>query len=276
MIEFTKLHGNGNDFIVIDEFENKIIPENEKADFAVKYCRRKFGIGADGVLYISGSDRADMKMRLMQPDASEAEMCGNGIRCLVKYAYDSGYIGLGEATVETIADTYHVQTREDENGFWVKVNMGKPLVKRSDIPAKGNPEDDFININLYGYPVSVVNTGVPHAVIFVDDLDLDILDISPKIRFDQMFPIGANVNFVKVDSEDQITIRTYERGVEDETLSCGTGSVASAYISNLLKKVNNPLSVHTKGGVLNIELEDNGFLYMEGPAKTIYKGVIFK
>lgn len=276
MIEFTKLHGNGNDFIVIDEFDNEIIPENEKADFAVKYCRRKFGIGADGVLYISSSEKADMKMRLLQPDASEAEMCGNGIRCLVKYAYDSGYINLGETTVETIADVYHVQTREDDNGFWVKVNMGKPLVKRSDIPAKGNPDDDFINVDLHGYPVSVVNTGVPHAVIFADDLDLDILDISPRIRFDQIFPIGANVNFVKVNSNNEITIRTYERGVENETLSCGTGSVASAYISNLLGKVTNPVLVHTKGGMLNIELDGGGFLYMEGPAETIYKGVTFK
>ncbi|ADI73398.1 diaminopimelate epimerase [Methanohalobium evestigatum Z-7303] len=276
MIEFTKLHGNGNDFIVIDEFENEIVPENQKADFAVKYCRRKFGIGADGILYISGSDKADMKMRLLQPDASEAEMCGNGIRCLVKYAYDNGYINLGESTVETIADVYNVKTRKDDGGFWVKVNMGKPLTKRSDIPAQGDSDDDFINVDLHDYPVSVVNTGVPHAVIFVENLDFNIQNTAPKIRFDETFPNGANVNFVRIDSNDEITIRTYERGVEDETLSCGTGSVASAYISNLLGKVNNPVLVHTKGGMLNIELDGKGFLYMEGPAETIYKGVTFK
>ncbi|MBW6470294.1 MAG: diaminopimelate epimerase [Methanosarcinaceae archaeon] len=273
MIEFTKLHGNGNDFIVIDEFVDKIVPDNDKAEFAVKYCDRRFGIGADGILFISRSNKADMKMRLFQPDASEAEMCGNGIRCLVKYAFDSGHIDVGTATVETMAGVLPAQTRKDDMGFWVKVNMGQPLKTRAQIPAKGDADDEFIDIVMHGHSVSVINTGVPHAVIFVEDLDLDILGIAPKIRFDPIFPNGTNVNFVKMDSEGEVTIRTYERGVEDETLSCGTGSVASAYLAHIHKGMDGEIRVHTKGGDLNISIV-NDIVFMEGPAVTVYKGAI--
>ena len=273
MIEFTKLHGNGNDFIVIDEFVEKIVPDDEKAEFAVKYCDRRFGIGADGVLFISKSDKADMKMRLFQPDASEAEMCGNGIRCLVKYAFDSGHIDVGTATVETMAGVLPAETRKDDAGFWVKVNMAQPLKTRAQIPAKGDADEEFIDVKMHGCSVSVINTGVPHAVIFVDDLDLDILEIAPKIRFDPIFPNGTNVNFVKIESDNEVTIRTYERGVEDETLSCGTGSVASAYLGHVLKEMNNEVLVHTKGGDLHISVI-NDIAFMEGPAETVYKGAI--
>ncbi|MGP8319503.1 MAG: diaminopimelate epimerase [Methanosarcinaceae archaeon] len=275
MIEFTKLHGNGNDFIVIDEFIKKIIPDDKKADFAVKYCDRKFGIGADGILFISRSNKADMKMRLFQPDASEAEMCGNGIRCLVKYAFDSGHIDLGNTTVETPAGVLNAKTRRDDTEFWVKVNMGQPLTTRSEIPAKGDAVDEFIDVEMHGYRITAINTGVPHAVIFVDDLDLDIPEIASDIRFDPIFPNGANVNFVKVESDNEITIRTYERGVEDETLSCGTGSVACAYLARRLKGMTDEIQVYTKGGVLNISIL-NDLIFMEGPAKTVYKGVIIQ
>ena len=275
MIEFTKLHGNGNDFIVIDEFEKQIIPDKNKAEFAVKYCARRFGIGADGVLFISQSDKADMKMRLFQPDASEAEMCGNGIRCLVKYAFDSGHIDVGVTTVETMAGVLPAETRTDDVGLWVKVNMGRPIKTRAQIPAKGDADDEFIDVDMHGYNVSVINTGVPHAIVFVDDLDIDILKIAPKIRFDHVFPNGTNVNFVKIESDNEVTIRTYERGVEDETLSCGTGSVASAYLGHMLKGMDSEILVHTKGGDLNISAI-NDITFMEGPAETVYKGAIFK
>ena len=275
MIEFTKLHGNGNDFIVIDEFVKKIIPDTDKANFAAEYCDRRFGIGADGVLFISRSDKADMKMRLFQPDASEAEMCGNGIRCLVKYAFDTGHIAVGTATVETMAGVLITETRKNDTGFWVKVNMGQPLKTRAQIPAKGDANDEFIDVEMHGYSVSVLNTGVPHAVVFVDDLDLDILEIAPKIRFDPLFPNGTNVNFVKLESDNEITIRTYERGVENETLCCGTGSVASAYLGHMLRDMDNEIRVHTKGGDLNIFIL-NDIIFMEGPAETVYKGAIFK
>ena len=274
MIEFTKIHGNGNDFIVIDEVDGEIIPDSNKADFAVKYCARRFGAGGDGVIYVSRPDNADLKMRLFQPDASEAEMCGNGIRCLVKYGFDSGYISLGTSTVDTMSGILKVSTRKDDT-FWVKVDMGRPLEKRGQIPAQGDPEDDFIDITMHDHQVSVVNTGVPHAVAFVDNLDIDLMKIAPKIRFDKVFPKGANVNFVKVESDSEITVRTYERGVEGETLSCGTGSVAAAYVAHKKGMTGKKVQVRTKGGELNIVIEPDT-TYMEGPAETVYKGVILK
>jgi diaminopimelate epimerase len=169
MIEFTKIHGNGNDFIIIDEFNKEVVPDNAKPGFAQKYCDRRFGIGGDGVLFLSRSDSADLKMRLFQPDRSEAEMCGNGIRCLVKFAIDAGYISEGSASVETMAGIMPVDVKSQGDTAWIKVNMGEPMFDKKDIPARG--EGDFINVMMEGMEVSAVNTGVPHAVIFVDDLE---------------------------------------------------------------------------------------------------------
>lgn len=275
MIEFTKLHGNGNDFILIDEYFKSKIPESKKKDFAAEYCDRRFGIGGDGVLYLEKSDKADLKMRILQPDKSEAEMCGNGIRCLVKYAIDKGYVDIGTISVETKAGVLPIKTRRDYTGkIWIKVNLGIPITNRKDIPMIG--EGDPIE-ELYGYRVYAVNTGVPHSVIFTEDLDnLDILNIAPKIRYNSIFPNGTNVNFVEIKNKE-LYIRTYERGVEEETMSCGTGSVASAFIA-LFKKQNKKvqsekIKVNTKGGVLYISFE-NGFAFMEGSAKTVYEGVL--
>jgi diaminopimelate epimerase len=268
MTHFTKLHGNGNDFILIDEYEGEIIPE--KSDFAAKYCERRFGIGADGVLYLGSSDKADISMRIFNSDGTEAEMCGNGIRCLVKYALDKGYIK-ENARVETLAGVLSISSYIEDK-TWIKVNMGRPLFKRKEIPAKGSGE--FLNVYLYGYNVSAVNTGVPHAVIFVDSLDdSELMLAAPKIRYDPVFPTGANVNFVFVNSSDEITIRTYERGVEDETSSCGTGSVACAAIAHRLGKTGKHVKVNTKGGELRITLTDYE-AFMEGTAERVFEGRI--
>ena len=270
MIHFTKLHGNGNDFILIDEYKTEIIPENDKADFAEKYCHRRFGVGADGVLFITKSDKADIKMRIFNADGSEAEMCGNGIRCLVKYALDEGYID-SKADVETMAGVLSITSHVDGK-TWVSVNMGIPIFSRKDIPANGDGE--FLEVDMHGYSVSTINTGVPHAVVPVDSLDApQLMPDAPKIRYDKVFPNGANVNFVHVDSGNEITIRTYERGVEDETLSCGTGSVACAIVCNRLGKTGNKVKVHTKGGELVITITDEG-TFMEGPAERVFDGTL--
>jgi diaminopimelate epimerase len=209
MVNFTKLQGNGNDFILIDEYNDKIIDDREKADFAMKYCDRRFGIGADGVLFFEKSNRADIKMRIFNSDGTEAEMCGNGVRCLVKYAMDKGYIK-DKANVETLAGVLPISSRREDK-TWITVNMGKPQFERPRIPAKGSGE--FLNFALHGYEVSAVNTGVPHAVVFVDSLDdPELMAVARKIRFDPIFPKGSNVNFVHIDYRDEITIRTYERG----------------------------------------------------------------
>jgi diaminopimelate epimerase len=270
MIQFTKLHGNGNDFILIDEYDKKVIPDPKKSGFALKYCDRSFGIGADGVLYLEHSDRADIRMRIFNSDGTEAEMCGNGIRCLVKYALDKGYIN-GKAIVETNAGVISIGSRISDKTC-VTVNMGKPVFLREKIPAKGQGE--FLDVNLQGYRVSAVNTGVPHAVIFVDSIvSTELMNAAPKIRYDTIFPKGTNVNFLHVDSKNEITIRTYERGVEGETFSCGTGSVACAAVAHRLGKTGNKVKVNTKGGELMIYLTDDGAL-MEGPAERVFEGMI--
>ncbi|MDF1532486.1 MAG: diaminopimelate epimerase [Methanosarcinales archaeon] len=270
MIQFTKLHGNGNDFILIDEYSQTVVADDSKADFAEKYCDRRFGIGGDGVLYISRSGPADIKMRLFQPDRSEAEMCGNGIRCLVRYALEKGYLTHGTATVETMAGILPVDVTGQGDGVLIKVNMGKPLFDRKDIPARGDGE--FMNEIIEGMQVSVINTGVPHAVIFVDDLEgVDIDTIAPPIRYNTIFPKGTNVNFVHVADEGHVNIRTYERGVEGETLSCGTGSLASVVIAHHLGLTGSEVTVNTLGGILNITLE-GGYAFMQGTARTVFTG----
>jgi diaminopimelate epimerase len=269
MIYFTKLHGNGNDFILIDEFRKEIIPDNKKSEFAVKYCNRRFGIGADGVLYLEATEKADIGMRIFNADGSEAEMCGNGIRCLIKYALDKDYIK-EKASVETPAGVLSITSRF-EDGIWITVNMGKPEFAREKLPAKGTGE--FIKVSMHGYEVSVVNTGVPHAVIFVDTLNDMLLADAPKIRYDPIFPKGTNVNFARVDSKNEITIQTYERGVEGETLSCGTGSVACVAVANRLGKTEDWVKVNTKGGELVITIKDDA-AFMEGRAERVFEGTI--
>ncbi len=269
MIHFTKLHGNGNDFILIDEYRKEIIPEDKKSSFAVKYCSRRFGIGADGVLYLEVSDKANIGMRIFNADGTEAEMCGNGIRCLVKYAHDRGYIKEA-ARVETLAGVHSITSRVTD-GTWITVNMGKPEFVREKLPAKGTGE--FLLVSLHGYKVSAVNTGVPHAVIFVDSLDERLIADAPKIRYDPIFPKGTNVNFARVDSKNEVTVRTYERGVEGETLSCGTGSVACAAVAHRLGKTGDRVKVNTKGGELVITIKDDA-AFMEGQAERVFEGTI--
>ncbi|MDD4161485.1 MAG: diaminopimelate epimerase [Methanothrix sp.] len=265
-LTFSKLHGNGNDFILVDEMGCEQVAEGEKRRFAIACCHRRCGIGADGVLFLASSPRADLGMRLIQPDGSEAEMCGNGIRCLAKYAWDTGYVG-EFFEVETLAGIIPVQVRERDSSFWARVDMGVPRFDRPSIPACGTGE--LLREEIEGLRVSAVNTGVPHAVVFVDDLDFDILERAPSIRHHSIFPEGANVNFVKPGQPFEI--RTFERGVEGETLSCGTGSVAAASVARRLGLVKDEVLVQTRGGPLIITFEE-GKAFMEGPAVTVCSG----
>lgn len=265
-LSFTKLHGNGNDFMLVDEMARTQVAETDKKRFAAACCHRHYGIGSDGVLFLSPSTRADLGMRLIQPDGSEAEMCGNGIRCLAKYAWDGGYVG-EQFDVETLAGIIPVQVREGEGSFWAKVNMGQPKFDRPLIPACGS--GDLLQERIEEICVSAVNTGVPHAVVFVDDLDFDIMKLAPSIRHSSLFPEGANVNFVKLG--EHLEIRTFERGVEGETLSCGTGSVAAASIARRLGMAGDEVVVDTRGGPLIISFEA-GSAFMEGPAVTVFSG----
>jgi diaminopimelate epimerase len=268
-IPFTKLHGNGNDFIVIDEYHRLVIPDDMKGQFAALYCDRRFGIGADGVIYLMKSAKDDLKMRLLQPDESEAEMCGNGIRCLAKAAFDAGYVKTS-CTVETPAGSIGVTIENTEDGFSATVMMTRPQFDRKDIPATGTGE---YREQIGDFEVYAVNTGVPHAVIVVDAVDaIDVAAVAPPIRRHATFPNGANVNFVEKTGENSIRIRTFERGVEEETLSCGTGATASAAVVHRLGLTGDIVEVETRGGPLTIHLK--GMTKLEGPATTVFTGII--
>lgn len=268
-IPFTKLHGNGNDFILIDEYRRLVIPDDMKGQFAACYCDRRFGIGADGVLFLMKSAKDTLRMRLFQPDESEAEMCGNGIRCLAKAAADAGYVK-GSFTVETPAGSIGVTTEYTGDGFLATVMISPPLFDRSDIPATGSGE---YKERIGDYDVYAVNTGVPHAVVIVQSVDaVDVAAVAPAIRHHATFPKGANVNFVEKTGENSIRIRTFERGVEDETLSCGTGATASAAVMHRLGHTGDTVGVETRGGPLTILLK--GTTTMQGPAATVFSGVI--
>ncbi len=272
-LKFTKMHGNGNDFIVVNEYDYPV-PDDKKAAFARRYCERRLGIGADGVIFFAKPQRAALHMRIFNEDGSEAEMCGNGIRCFVKYALDAGYMKPGPAKVETKAGILEVEGRyeEDRTGgrhAVVKVNMGKPLFDPTKVPCAG--VGDFMNKPVQGCEVSAVNTGVPHAVIFLPSVDeVDVAKVAPPVRHDQHFPKGANVDFVAREGPN-LRLRTYERGVEGETLSCGTGSVAAAAVARRLGYIRDSTIVHTKGGELKITFV-NDVAFMEGGATTVYEG----
>jgi len=269
-IPFTKLEGNGNDFILIDETAGTVIPDEMKSGFAALYCNRRFGIGGDGVLYLMPSTVTNVRMRLFQPDESEAEMCGNGIRCLAKYAYDAGYVK-ETCAVETMAGTMPVSMGYNGDGeFWAEIEMGDPAFERSAIPAVGEGE---YKEQIGPFTVYAVNTGVPHAVIFVEDVAaVDIEAAAPQIRRHPSFPKGANVNFVQVTGKASIKIRTFERGIEGETESCGTGATASAAVAHHLGLVGEEVQVETNGGPLVITCGERTL--MRGPAATVFTGAI--
>jgi diaminopimelate epimerase len=208
-------------------------------------------------------------MRIFQPDEGEAEMCGNGIRCLARFASDAGYVK-DSCTVETPAGSIGVAIDTADENFSATVTMTPPQFNRRDIPATGKGE---YKENIGYYEVYAVNTGVPHAVIIVDAVDaVDVAAVAPAIRHHASFPKGANVNFVEKTGKNSIRIRTFERGVEDETFSCGTGATASAAVMHKLGLTGDVVKVETRGGPLTIYLQ--GGVKMQGPAVTVFTGVI--
>ena len=257
-ISFTKMVASGNDFVVIERSQNPTI--NSPRILARRICNRKFGVGANGLLLLEKSKIADIKMRIFNPDGSEAQMCGNGARCSVLY------IGRRNAKLETKAGIIQSQLKGDS----VKIRLTNPLNIKLDFPVK---------VNKRKLKANFIDIGVPHAVIFVDGLDeIHVSDIGRAIRNHKKFsPRGANVDFVEVLGKDLIGIRTYERGVEDETLACGTGSVASSLIFALKTDTGNKINVHTKSQeILKVYFDriDNKFtdVWLEGKAKIVYKG----
>jgi diaminopimelate epimerase len=269
---FVKMHGNGNDFVLIDEFERVIIPEEKKPTFVKAICNRRFGVGGDGAIFVQKSDVADGKFVFYNSDGSKAEMCGNGIRCFARYLVEKGYAKEGRIRVETLVGILNLDVWFDGT-WWVRVNMGKPKFGR-DVPAVKDVWGEVFEIDGRRFDVYAVNMGVPHAVVFVEDFNFDFYKVARTIRYSDLFPEGANVNFVRVIDRKRAFIRTYERGVEDETLSCGTGSCAVAVVGNRLGILDKRVEVQTKGGILKIDVDDE--IYMTGSATKVFEGKIFE
>ena len=266
-IAFTKMSGSGNDFIVIDH-RRRFIDDAQLADFIVKVCRRKMSVGADGVILIENAVETDFKWRFFNSDGSRAEMCGNGARCAARFAYLNGIAG-PQLTFQTDAGIIAAEVLDER----VKVKMTEPTDLRTDVPLPleaGSCQVDFIN------------TGVPHVVIETENLEsADVRGIGREIRRHAAFaPGGTNVNFMTDRPEGGIAVRTYERGVEDETLACGTGSVAAALVSATRYRRQSPIDVLTRSGIrlsVHFTLQDGRFedVYLEGDARVIYKGELW-
>jgi diaminopimelate epimerase len=234
-IEFWKMHGSGNDFILIDNRADRIRDE-EMRHLVERTCRRRESVGADGVIFVTKSDQYDFGWRFFNADGGEVEMCGNGGRCVSRFAFLKGIAGR-KMTFGTLAGPISAEVR----GRRVKVLMPKPegLTLNVDL----GPQDAWEHVDL-------INTGVPHVVVQVADLSgYPVKEEGKRIRFHTLFaPEGTNANFMKVLGPDVLEVRTYERGVEDETLACGTGAIACALTASVRGMVNPPVSVKTRGG----------------------------
>ena len=262
---FYKMSGHGNDFVLVDNRDNQVA-EAELVPLARAVCRRRLGVGADGMIFIvTGPPGVDFAWRFFNSDGSEPEMCGNGGRCAARFARMKG-IAPAEMSFLTLAGVIRAEVTPET----VKVQMPQP----------GEPDMDRV-LDLDGQDMKLccLNTGVPHAVIWVDDLDaVPVREIGRAVRFHPWFkPAGTNTNFVQVLDQDRLAIRTYERGVEDETLACGTGSIAAALLSALKGLVKSPTQVLTRGGeelLVHFSRNEKGFgeIYLVGPVRTVFSG----
>jgi len=263
-LEFWKMSGSGNDFILIDNRDGRVPPE-EMGRLVARACRRRESVGADGVIFVVPSERADFAWRFFNADGGEAEMCGNGGRCVARFAHLKGIAG-PEVTFETLAGPISAEVR----GRVVKVRMPRPFGLHLDVDlpwGEGWRSVDF------------VNTGVPHVVVRVDDLErIPVNEIGRWIRYHDLFaPAGTNANFIRITGPRDLEIRTYERGVEDETLACGTGSMAAALVSARRGLVKSPVRVRTRGGeelvIHSSDGEDRApEVWLEGSTTIVYRG----
>lgn len=279
-VQFTKMHGLGNDYIYFDCIANPDLIPNPEA-VAPGLSDRHFGIGGDGIVLILKHDKADFQMRMFNSDGSESEMCGNAIRCVTKYLCDHGYVGCRNViSIQTGAGILEITIRRDDNGEFssARVNMGVPRLKGLFIPVNID-KDTVVGEKLAlpsgrEYIMTCVSMGNPHAVFFVDEItDGHVLTDGPQIEVHEMFPRKINVEFVKVISPTEVQMRVWERGA-GETLACGTGASAVVVACVLNKLTGRKVTVHLRGGDLEIEWAEDNNVYMTGPATTSFEGVV--
>lgn len=273
-MKFTKMHGIGNDYVYVNCFEEEI---KDPVKVAPIISDRHFGVGSDGLILILPSKVADCKMRIFNADGSEAQMCGNGIRCVAKYVYDHKIAAKNPLIVETLAGVKTIQLFTTNGKVSsARVNMGKPGLMRTEIPMLGKEtqviDEPFTLDNGLTFHITCVSMGNPHCVIFVDNFDkLDLPHYGAEIERHRSFPERTNVHFVKVHSPKEVTMKTWERG-SGITLACGTGASAVCVAGVLNKKTERKILAHLPGGDLELEWSEDGNVYMTGPATEVFTG----
>jgi len=278
LIPFFKMHGCGNDFVLID---NECLLKKENVNISVlgkNICNRNFGIGADGMILFMPSEKADFRMRIINSDGSEAEMCGNGIRCFTHYIELKGRMTKKTIEVETLAGIIKptlITSESDEAK--IMVNMGTPKLKPKEIPISGFKGKSVVNKELKvddrTFNITTVSMGNPHCVIFLDDLDnFDFKYWGEKIENHSTFPNKTNVEFAKVDDKGNVTVKVWERGC-GATLACGTGACATLVAGVLNNLIDKKANIHLPGGTLEIEWNDNNELIMTGSSMIVFTGV---
>ena len=276
-MKFTKMHGAGNDYVYVDCFKETV---DNPAETAIKVSNRNFGIGSDGLILIMPTDKADVRMRMFNSDGSESEMCGNGIRCVAKYAYDHGIVAKTEIAAETGAGILTLQLfpNAENKVERVRVNMGPPRLSREEIPMNGTPVAQVVAEELTvldkTFKITCVSMGNPHCIIYVDDVDnFPVAAYGPLIENHQLFPRRTNVEFIQIISRTEVKQRTWERGA-GETLACGTGASAVCVAGVLNNLTDRKILNHLAGGDLELEWVENGPVFMTGPATEVFSGEI--
>lgn len=275
-MKFTKMHGCGNDYVYVNLFEEQI--ENP-AKVSIAVSDRHFGIGSDGLITIGASEIADFRMRIYNADGSEAEMCGNGIRCVAKYVYDHKLTDKTEITVETGAGVKTLQlTVEDDKVTLVRVDMGEPILTPDEIPVVADGDrvvDEPIVVDDKEWRMTCVSMGNPHAVVFVDDVaHFELEKYGPLFENHVRFPKRTNTEFVQIISRNEAIMRVWERG-SAETWACGTGTCATVMACILNGLTDNDVLVHLRGGDLRIVYDEkSNHVFMTGPAAEVFEGEI--
>lgn len=275
-MKFTKMEGLGNDYIYVNCFQEKV---EQPQKLAIQYSDRHFGIGSDGLILIMPSEVADFRMDMYNSDGSQAEMCGNGIRCVGKYVYDYGLTQKTQITVETLAGIKTLNLYVEQGKVkLVTVDMGSPILQSSLIPVVSEkPEvvNEPITVAGTAYRVTCVSMGNPHAVVFMDNVkELPLETIGPEFEHHAWFPRRINTEFVEVLNPHEVNMRVWERGA-GETLACGTGACASAVACILNHKTENEITLHLVGGDLKVQWDrDTNRIFMTGPATVVFDGEI--
>ncbi len=274
-MDFVKVHGLGNDFVLVDA-RRQPLDAPDLGELARRICHRHVGVGADGLVILLPSEKADVQMRIFNSDGSEAQMCGNAIRCVAKYLYERGLVPGQVIQVQTLAGIIRPQViLEGSRVAGVRVDMGEPRLERSQIPMLGPPGwviGEPLLVGDHVFKMTAVSMGNPHCVIFVPDVEeLPLAQIGPLIEHHPAFPQRTNVEFVKVLNPEEVKMRVWERGA-GATLACGTGACAAAVAGSLNGLTEKRVKVHLPLGSLLIEWAADNHLYMTGPAEEVFTG----